>query len=187
MLCCLHQIIIKLIFTLTKGKPFLSKKFFRILECFERASSPFVSYEESSRILTFVVVGGGPTSIEFASELCDFLRYDVSKWYHDLQARYKLVIVEAGNQLLGSFDSSLSSYVMHQLASSNVIIKTGQHVKEVKDISVILGSGEEIPFGICVWSTGNRRTEFVNGMDVSQTRDQRIKIDDQLKVTLLLL
>ena len=48
-----------------------------------------------------------------------------------------------------------------------------------------LGSGEEIPFGICVWSTGNRRTEFVNRMEVSQTRDQRIQIDDQLKVIFL--
>ena len=152
------------------------------MECFERASSPFVSAEESNRILTFVVVGGGPTSIEFASELCDFLRYDVSKWYHDLQARYKVVIVEASNQLLGSFDSSISGYVMHQLAAKNVIIKTGQNVKEVKDISVVLGSGEEIQFGVCVWSTGNRRTEFVSSMESPQTKDQRILIDDQVKV-----
>ena len=129
-----------------------------------------------------MVVGGGPTSIEFASELCDFLRYDVSKWYHDLQARYKVVIVEASNQLLGSFDSSISGYVMRQLAAKNVIIKTGQNVKEVRDISVVLGSGEEIAFGVCVWSTGNRRTEFVSKMEVPQTRDQRIHIDDQLKV-----
>ena len=133
-----------------------------------------------------MVVGGGPTSIEFASELCDFLRYDVSKWYHDLQARYKVVIIEASNQLLGSFDSSLSGYAMRHLSSKNVIIKTGQNVKEVKDISVILGSGEEIPFGICVWSTGNRRTEFVDGINVSHTKDQRIKINDQLKVCHLL-
>ena len=143
-----------------------------------------MSPEESNRILTFIVVGGGPTSIEFASELCDFLRYDVSKWYHDLQARYKVVIVEASNQLLGAFDSSLSGYVRRQLASKNVIVKIGQNVKEVKDISVVLASGEEIPFGVCVWSTGNRRTEFVSCMEVPHTRDQRIQVDDYLKVLL---
>lgn len=154
----------------------------RIIECFERASSPFISTEECNRILTFLVIGGGPTSIEFASELCDFLQHDVSKWYHDLQARYKIVIIEASNKLIGSFDASLSSYVKRQLASKNVIIKTGQHVSEVKDISVILGSGEEIAFGICVWSTGNKATQFVCGMDVPLTDDQRIQIDDQLRV-----
>ena len=132
-------------------------------------------------------MGGGPTSIEFASELDDFCRHNVSKWYHDLLGRYKLVIVEASNHLLGSFDSSLSNYVMRHLASRNVIIKTGEHVKEVKDISVVLGSGEEISFGICVWSTGNKRTEFVNSLDVSQTRDQRIQIDDKLMVIYILL
>ena len=61
----------------------------RILECFERASSPFVDQEERKRLLTFVVVGGGPTSIEFTSELCDFLSEDVAKWYRDLQEDYK--------------------------------------------------------------------------------------------------
>jgi len=154
----------------------------RIVECFERASSPFITTEECNRILTFVVVGGGPTSIEFTSELCDFLQYDVSKWYHDLQARYKVVIVEASNTLLGSFDASLSGYVMRQLASKNVIIKTGQHVVEVKDISVVLKSSEEIPFGICIWSTGNAATDFVRNMNLPLTTDQRIKIDDYLRV-----
>jgi len=154
----------------------------RIIECFERASSPFITTEECNRILTFVVVGGGPTSIEFASELCDFLQNDVAKWYHDLQARYKVVIVEASNTLLGSFDASLSGYVKRQLASKNVIIQTGQHVVEVKDVSVILKSGEEIAFGICIWSTGNKATNFVSNLGVPFTSDQRIQIDDYLKV-----
>ena len=94
-----------------------------------------------------------------------------------------MVVVEVSNQLLGAFDTSLSGYVMRQLAAKNVIIKTGQNVKEVKDISVVLGpSGEEIPFGVCVWSTGNRRTEFVSNMEVPHSKDQRIQIDDNLKV-----
>jgi len=154
----------------------------RVLECFERASNPFITTQEGDRILTFVVVGGGPIAIEFASELCEFLRQDVSKRYHDLQGRYKVVIIEPSNQLLRSFDSSLSRYAMRSLASKNVILKTGHYVKEVNDISVVLGSGEEIPFGLCVWSTGNARTDFVYSLDVPRTADHRIQIDDKLKV-----
>lgn len=57
----------------------------RLLECFERAANPYLSSEECSRLLSFVVVGGGPTSIEFAAELHDFLANDVKRWYPDLQ------------------------------------------------------------------------------------------------------
>ncbi len=67
----------------------------RIIECFERASSPFVLEEERRRLLTFLVVGGGPTSIEFTSELCDFIQDDVTKWYKDLEGDYRVIVVEA--------------------------------------------------------------------------------------------
>ncbi|CAM9990998.1 unnamed protein product, partial [Choristocarpus tenellus] len=57
----------------------------RLIECFERASSLLVSDRDRSRLLSFVVVGGGPTSIEFAAELYDFITNDVERWYPDLQ------------------------------------------------------------------------------------------------------
>eukprot|EP00904_Undaria_pinnatifida_P001579 jgi/Undpi1/11421/HiC_scaffold_30.g13718.m1 len=56
----------------------------RLLECFERAASPYISDKERTRLLSFVVVGGGPTSIEYAAELHDFLTTDVKRWYPDL-------------------------------------------------------------------------------------------------------
>ena len=71
-------------------------------------------------------MGGGPTSIEFTSELFDFLTRDVVRWYPDLDTRYppdhpafyqlylsshSVTLIEAGKHLLGSFDESLSGYV----------------------------------------------------------------------------
>ncbi len=53
----------------------------RIVECFERAASPFSTQEEKIRLLHFAVVGGGPVSVEFAAELHDFVKSDVSKLY----------------------------------------------------------------------------------------------------------
>ena len=41
----------------------------RLGECFERASSPYIAPDERKRLLTFIIVGGGPTSVEFAGEL----------------------------------------------------------------------------------------------------------------------
>ena len=73
----------------------------RIIECFERASNNNISEAERSRLLTFLVVGGGPTSIEFASELHDFLTVDVSRWYPEHINRTSVIVVEAGKHLLG--------------------------------------------------------------------------------------
>ena len=81
----------------------------RILECFERASSPTLSDNERKRLLSFVVVGGGPTSCEFTSELSDFLKHDVSRWFPDLLHQVTLTVVEAGPSILGSFDKGIES------------------------------------------------------------------------------
>ena len=56
----------------------------RVLECFERASNPTNEDEEKRRLLQFIIVGGGPTSCEFATELYDFLHEDVTRWYPEL-------------------------------------------------------------------------------------------------------
>ena len=56
----------------------------RLMECFERASNPFLPGDERRRLLTFIVVGGGPTSVEFAGELNQFIKEDVKKWYPEL-------------------------------------------------------------------------------------------------------
>ena len=68
----------------------------RILECFERASMPGIHPDERDRLLSFVVVGGGPTSCEFTGELHDFVTSDVSKWYPELKDHIKIHLVEAG-------------------------------------------------------------------------------------------
>jgi NADH dehydrogenase FAD-containing subunit len=56
----------------------------RLLECFERASNPVLAADEVKRLLTFVIVGGGPTSVEFAGELANFAARDAKAWYPDL-------------------------------------------------------------------------------------------------------
>jgi len=106
----------------------------RILECFERASNNNVAKEERARLLSFVVVGGGPTSCEFTTELYDFIHDDVAKWYPDLKGEISLTLVEAGPGLLGQFDRSLADYYLKNLRKRNVDVKlstpvTGVHVK----------------------------------------------------------
>jgi hypothetical protein len=107
----------------------------RILECFERASNINVSVnqDERQRLLSFIVVGGGPTSCEFITELYDFIYDDVSKWYPDLKNEIKLTLVEAGDGLLGSFHQSLSEYYLMKLQKRNVDVRLKTAVTGVYD------------------------------------------------------
>merc|ERR1719369_689336 len=154
----------------------------RIIECFERASSPTVTQEEKKRLLTFVVVGGGPTSIEFTSELYDFLHDDVTRWYQDLSDRYEVVLVQAGQHLLEDFDEKLSNYVEKLFKKRNITVLTGESVKTVNENSVTLQSNVEVPFGVCVWCTGNAALDFVKQLQLPLSKDNRILVNDKLQV-----
>lgn len=71
-----------------------------VIDCFERASLPTVSDEEKKRILHFAVVGGGPTGVEFAAELHDFVNEDLIKLYPGVKDIVKITLLEAGDHIL---------------------------------------------------------------------------------------
>lgn len=92
----------------------------RIIECFERATNPTLSQEEVTALLSFLVVGGGPTSCEFATELSDFIKQDVPRWYPHLSMKAKITLVEAGPRILGTFDASLVDYYQANMVEQGV-------------------------------------------------------------------
>ena len=131
----------------------------RILECFERASNPVIPTVQRDR-LSFIVVGGGPTSCEFMSELHDFITSDVVKWYPDLVKHIKLTLVEAGPGILGSFDKALSEYYLQRLRKKNIDVRLNtalagidERYIEGEQITVARFNDEsEINFGAMIWS-----------------------------------
>ena len=153
----------------------------RLSEVLERASSPMTSKAERDRLLSFVIVGGGPTSIEFAGELQDFIHDDIGRIYPTLVKHVRITLVEAGDRLLGSFDKSLSSFVTKRYAK-----KLHLHLKctvnQVHPHTMELSDGTSLPFGLCVWSTGNEQIPFVRELPFEKDRAGRILVDDHLKV-----
>jgi NADH dehydrogenase FAD-containing subunit len=112
-------------------------------------------------LCSFVVVGGGATSCEFATELSDFLRSDVAKWYPDLAPRAKITLVEASPRILGSFDAALVDYYTRHMISRGIDLRLGTAIKAVARSesgsgtnAALLGDGSEVPFGTLVWSAG---------------------------------
>jgi NADH dehydrogenase FAD-containing subunit len=139
-----------------------------ILSCFERANVPGLSEEDARNTLSFIIVGAGPTGVEFTSELRDFVETEGAKYYSRLLKFVSIRLVEAGDAVLAVFDKTLQEEALRKLVGRKtslmddglipqemvqVMLKTG--VREIGEKRVILSSGETIPYGFCVWAAGN--------------------------------
>ncbi|KMS96781.1 hypothetical protein BVRB_8g199640 [Beta vulgaris subsp. vulgaris] len=144
------------------------------------SQSPGISDEDRTRLLHCVVVGGGPTGVEFSGELSDFIKADVSQRYSHVKDRIKVTLIEA-NEILSSFDVGLREYATNHLIKSGICFVRGI-VKEVQKERIVLSDGTEVPFGILVWSTGVGPSEFVESLNLPKCPGGRIGIDQWLRV-----
>ncbi|KAE8714946.1 Internal alternative NAD(P)H-ubiquinone oxidoreductase A1 [Hibiscus syriacus] len=108
--------------------------------------------EEKKRLLHCVIIGGGPTGVEFSGELSDFIRRDVHERYSHVKDYIKVTLIEA-NEILSSFDVRLRQYATNHLKKSGVHLMRGV-VKEVHPKKIILSDGTDVTYGLLVWSTG---------------------------------
>lgn len=154
----------------------------RIIECFERAATPLQSEDERRRLLHFVVVGGGPTGVEFAAELHDFVVQDLRKTFAELVPDVRITLLEASSGILNSFDATLSAYALRHFQRSRIEVRTGTMVKEVREREVLLADGSTIGHGLVVWSTGIGATPIVQALPYPKDRGQRLMVDDYFRV-----
>ncbi|KDP46479.1 hypothetical protein JCGZ_08451 [Jatropha curcas] len=141
---------------------------------------PGISVDEKRRLLHCVVVGGGPTGVEFSGELSDFIMRDVHQRYAHVKDYIHVTLIEA-NEILSSFDDRLRRYATKQLTKSGVRLVRGI-VKDVKPHKLILNDGTEVPYGLLVWSTGVGPSPFVKSLDLPKSPGGRIGVDEWLRV-----
>ncbi|KAK5167695.1 NADH:ubiquinone oxidoreductase [Saxophila tyrrhenica] len=135
----------------------------RIMDCCETAIFKDQSPEEKRRLLHMVVVGGGPTGVEFAGELQDFFENDLRKWMPELQNNFHVTLVEALPNVLPMFSKNLIDYTEQTFKEETIEIRTKTMVKNVAETYIEAeytdASGkkvlEKIPYGLLVWATGN--------------------------------
>ncbi len=154
----------------------------RIIDCFERAAQPSVGNEERKQLLHFVVVGGGPTGVEFAAEIHDFIREDLRKPYSSLIPHVAITILEAGSSILSTFDGVLSDYTAKLFRRQQIEIRTNSPVVEVADKAITLKDGDTVPFGLLVWSTGIGPTPLVQSFPFPKSKTNRLLTDEWFHV-----
>ncbi|KAI5282480.1 NADH:ubiquinone oxidoreductase, partial [Ascosphaera aggregata] len=151
----------------------------RIMDCVETAMFKGQSPEEIKRLLHMVVVGGGPTGVEFAGELQDFFNQDLKKWIPDIHENFHVTLVEALPNVLPMFSKQLIDYTESTFKEEEITIRTKTVVKKVTDktieAEVTLPDGtkemEHIPYGLLVWATGNSVRPVVRDL-MSQIPEQ---------------
>ncbi len=106
-------------------------------------------------LLTFVVVGGGPTGVELAGALGELRRHVASRDYPDLDlSEFRVVLIEAGPRLLEAFAPSSAQYAQRFLEKLGVELMLGEQVVEVTPDAVRLRSGLNLPCFTVLWSAG---------------------------------
>jgi len=131
----------------------------QVSECFERAALPMTPPEERKKLLSFVIVGGGPTGVEVAAELHDMISEDLKKIYPVLIPSVKIRIIELQDHVLSTYDRDISNYTAAQFKRSEIDLVFNSRVSAVSEgeVTVVNNNTKEeysIPFGACVWSTG---------------------------------
>lgn len=144
------------------------------------SENPGISEEERKRLLHCVVIGGGPTGVEFSGELSDFIMRDVRQRYSHVKDYIQVTLIEA-SEILSSFDVSLRQYAINHLTKSGVCLVRGV-VKEVLPKEIILSDGTSVPYGLLVWSTGVGPSQFVKTLDLPKSPGGRIGVDEWLRV-----
>ncbi|KAL1165738.1 hypothetical protein V6Z11_A06G148800 [Gossypium hirsutum] len=130
-----------------------------VIDSFEKASLPNLSDEERKKILHFVVVGGGPTGVEFAAELHDFVNEDVVKLYPNVQDLVKITLLEATDHILNMFDKRITNFAEQKFGRDGIDVKLGSMVTGINENEIstkVRGNGEKTstPYGMALWSTG---------------------------------
>ena len=152
-----------------------------VLSCLEAAEQAWDDAERR-RWLTFVVVGGGPTGVEYAGALDELLDLVLGFDYPILKrSDARIVLVEGLERLLGAFHPRLGTYAEQTLAGRRIEVRTRTLVEKADDDSVTLRDGETIHAKTVVWSAGVRSIDPLNGAPRSE-RSKRLEADEFLRL-----
>ncbi|MGE5596568.1 MAG: NAD(P)/FAD-dependent oxidoreductase, partial [Hyphomicrobiales bacterium] len=152
-----------------------------ILRCLEIASLPSVT--DKAPWLTFLVVGGGPTGVEYAGALSELVRQVLPNEYPELaNETIRILLVEGVDEVLPPFPRDLGHEAHRELERKGVEVRTGVRVSGLSGEAATLSDGTVIPAHTLVWAAGVRPNDLAAGLNVPRSRSGRIEVDEFLRV-----
>ncbi len=152
----------------------------RILSAFERAEAE-TDPDARRALLTFAIVGGGPTGVELAGTLAEIARHTLKREFRRIDPREaRVLLLEAGPRVLSSFPESLSAKARAQLERLGVEVRTGTPVQAIDDDGVLLGA-ERIAARTVLWAAGVAASPLARSLGVELDRNGRVPVSADLR------
>jgi NADH dehydrogenase len=154
-----------------------------ILCCFERAIQE-PDAERRQRLLTFAILGGGPTGVEFAGALAELIRGPLMRDYRTLGVReVRVILLEAADSLLASFPERLRVYALARLRKMGVDVRLQAKVNQITPESVQLKDGTIISTGTVIWTAGVRGVPQASAWGLPTARNGQVLVEPTLQTS----
>ncbi|MBL0935457.1 MAG: NAD(P)/FAD-dependent oxidoreductase [Rhizobiaceae bacterium] len=154
----------------------------RILTAFERAE---MATDPDLRrwLLTFVVVGGGPTGVEMAGTLAELARKALAADFRAIDPRQaRVVLVEAGSRVLPGFSEGLSDHARRALSKLGVEVATGRPITRCDSEGVMIGE-DRLAAATVIWAAGVAASPVADWLGVSSDRAGRVPVGSELALS----
>ena len=155
-----------------------------ILDCFEQAVR--LNVEDSAQrqqLMTFVIVGGGPTGVEMAGALQELIHDCLTKDYPQLDLRQaKVILLQSGSSLLSTYPERLSKYALRQLRHRGVKVYFNNRVKAASPEKVTLEDESSIATATIIWTAGVEANFPEAQSDVSTASKNKVEVSNTLQL-----
>lgn len=153
----------------------------RILVAFERAERE-TDPDARAALLTFVIIGAGPTGVEMAGTIADLANDTLPQDFRHIDTRKaRVVLIEAGPRVLAGFPDDLSAYAQASLEKLGVEVMLGQPVTECSADGVVFG-GKKLEARTIVWAAGVRASRAAEWLNAPADRAHRLQVEPDLTV-----
>jgi NADH dehydrogenase len=152
-----------------------------LLTAFERADNA-ADPAERDRLMTVIVVGGGPTGVEMAGSVAELARYALARDFRHIDPRQaRILLIEAAPRLLASFPQSLADYAQKELTRLGVTVMLGRPVETLTAKGATVG-GQMIAAATIIWGAGIQAAPGVAMLGVPLDRAGRVAVGPDLSV-----
>jgi NADH dehydrogenase/putative oxidoreductase len=151
----------------------------RVLAAFERAEAE-PDPARRARLLTFVIIGAGPTGVEMAGAIAELARAGLNDHYRTIDPRdARIVLVQSGDRVLPAFPADLSAAAHHSLTDLGVDVRLGARVTAIDATGVTMGS-DHLPAATVLWAAGVIASPAAQWLDAPHDRAGRVIVGPHL-------
>ncbi|WP_084448689.1 NAD(P)/FAD-dependent oxidoreductase [Desulfovibrio inopinatus] len=153
-----------------------------ILSCFER-----VEHEpdpvKRKQLLTFTIIGGGPTGVELSGALSELINGPIRKDFPRLDLKEaNIVLLQAMDCLLPPFPKRLQEYTQKRLQKKGVDVRLNAMVSEISEHCVSIKDGSMINSGTVIWTAGVKGAPIASQFGVEMGRGGRVLVNEYLQL-----